>query len=156
MSWRTARNVNPQFSDRSQNPADADDRCRHRDQSLSFALVVYQISLFKGGVPRLPGRSEKKYRVVPSFDSHGEPSFDVLSTGIPRFVGTDHASDNACLVEVQISISPTPPARFDVMNASRPSFLMKILVSRPRLLKSETRIAGIPGRGKPCPRNGLL
>src|SRR4030095_16046465 len=67
-------------------------------------------------------------------------------------MGTDHSSDNVSLVEVQISMPPCPPARFDVMNASRPSFRMKIRVSRPGLLNSGT---SIPRPENPSSYNGL-
>src|SRR4051812_44376560 len=92
--------------------------------------------------PEPRARVEKKYSVVPSRESQGEPSSEALLTGLERSMGVDHVSESVSRVDVQMSINPCPPGRSDVMNASRPSLLMKIRVSRPALLNSGTSTPG--------------
>src|SRR5262245_19126630 len=102
--------------------------------------------------PEARGRVEKKYSVVPCRESQGEPSSKALLTGLGTSTGVGHGSESASRVDVQMSIRPCPPVRSDVMNASRPSFLMKMRVSRLALLNSGT---STPGPKYPSSPRGL-
>src|SRR6266480_4838483 len=104
-----------------------------------YSLTVNQISL----PPKPPGRVEKKWSVLPSLDRAGDPSSAALLRGGPGLAGVDQRSEECSRVATQISRSPTPPVRSDVMKISRPSRLTNVRVSRAGLLSSGTSTPGL-------------
>src|SRR5712692_5636514 len=118
----------------------------------SRARVVTYRSLF----PKPPGRSEKKYSVVPSKESAGAPSkAGPLMAGPPscwftrfRFTGGDQTSLVVARVDTQRSSLPAErpttsfPGRPEQTKISSPSRLIAVRVSRKGLLSSGTRTPG--------------
>src|SRR6266581_186478 len=94
-------------------------------------------------LPKPPLRALKKNRRRPSSDIVGAPSIASLLIGAPRLTGASQSHARHWRCDIQMSLLPTPPARFETKNKVCPSDERPALASTELEFTTGPRFTGV-------------
>lgn len=90
-------------------------------RTMRIQSSFFLVTMYRSSSPDPPGRFDAKNSVLPSWEIAGCISSEDEFAANPRFSGMDHGPLRSSRVEVQRSVRPREPSRFEKKKTSRPS-----------------------------------